>query len=273
MAFSHDDLLKTSKDIEFYTDNENKIESVYFNKAQVLVEALPYIKEYFSKIVVVKIGGAMMEDDSVMQSVLDDLILMKYVGIKVVLVHGGGKQITELMEQKKIKVEFVDGLRVTTKDTIDVVKMVLMGSINSRIVSFLNKHGNAAVGISGNDGNFIVCKKKIYKKEGRDIDLGFVGDIQRVDGSFITNILLNDYIPVIATLGTDTMGDLYNINADTCASEIAVALKAKKMILLTDVDGIAGNGTALKTAGPGKPRQKAHFKAFRAKMHRYDRKR
>jgi acetylglutamate kinase len=250
MAFSHDELLKTSKDIEFYTDNENKIESVYFNKAQVLVEALPYIKEYFSKIVVVKIGGAMMEDDSVMQSVLDDLILMKYVGIKVVLVHGGGKQITELMEQKKIKVEFVDGLRVTTKDTIDVVKMVLMGSINSKIVSFLNKHGNAAVGISGNDGNFIVCKKKIYKKEGRELDLGFVGEIQQVDGSFITNILQNDYIPVIATLGTDTMGNLYNINADTCASEIAVALKAKKMILLTDVDGIAGNSSAVKSEGP-----------------------
>jgi acetylglutamate kinase len=249
MAFSHDDLLKTSKDIDFYTDNENKIESVYFNKAQVLVEALPYIKEYFSKIVVVKIGGAMMENDSIMQSVLDDLILMKYVGIKVVLVHGGGKQITELMEQKKIKVEFVDGLRVTTKDTIDVVKMVLMGSINSKIVSFLNKHGNAAVGISGNDGNFIVCKKKIYKKEGRDVDLGFVGEIQHVDAGFITNILENDYIPVIATLGTDTMGNLYNINADTCASEIAVALKAKKMILLTDVDGIAGNGDALKNGG------------------------
>ena len=249
MAFSHDGSGQHSKDIEFYNDNENKIESVYFNKAQVLVEALPYIKEYFSKIVVVKIGGAMMENDSVMQSVLDDIILMKYVGIKVVLVHGGGKQITELMEQKKIKVEFVDGLRVTTKDTIDVVKMVLMGSINSKIVSFLNKHGNAAVGISGNDGNFIVCKKKIYKKEGRDIDLGYVGEIQRVDGSFITNILLNDYIPVIATLGTDTMGDLYNINADTCASEIAIALKAKKMILLTDVDGIAGNGNALKTGG------------------------
>jgi acetylglutamate kinase len=250
MAFSHDDLGQSPKDIEFYTDNENKIESVYFNKAQVLVEALPYIKEYFSKIVVVKIGGAMMEDDSVMQSVLDDIILMKYVGIKVVLVHGGGRQITELMEQKKIKVEFVDGLRVTTKDTIDVVKMVLMGSINSKIVSFLNKHGNAAVGISGNDGNFIVCKKKIYKKEGRDVDLGYVGEILHVDGSFITNILLNDYIPVIATLGTDTIGDLYNINADTCASEIAVALKAKKMILLTDVDGITGNSFSVKSESP-----------------------
>jgi hypothetical protein len=133
MAFSHDDLSRDTKDIEFYTDNENKIESVYLNKAQVLLEALPYIKEDFAKIVVVKIGGAMMENDSIMQSVLDDLILMKYVGMKVVLVHGGGKQITELMEQKKIKVEFVDGLRVTTKDTIDVVKMVLMGSINSKM--------------------------------------------------------------------------------------------------------------------------------------------
>jgi len=250
MAFSHDGLLKKPNDIEFYTDNENKIESIYFNKAQVLVEALPYIKEDFAKIVVVKMGGAMMENDSVMQSVLDDLILMKYVGIKVVLVHGGGRQITELMEQKKIKVEFVDGMRVTTKDTVDVVKMVLMGSINSKIVSFLNKHGNAAVGISGNDGNFIMCKKKIYKKEGKEIDLGFVGEIQKVDGGFITNILENGYIPVIATLGTDGMGNLYNINADTCASEIAVALKAKKVILLTDVDGIVGNGVTLQNGKP-----------------------
>ena len=230
-----------NKDIEYYTSNENKIDSIYINKAQILLEALPYIKEYFGKIVVVKIGGSMMEDDRIMQSVLDDIILMKYVGIKVVLVHGGGKQITELMKEKNIKVEFVDGLRVTSKEAIEVVKMVLIGNINTKIVSFLNKHGSAALGISGNDANFIICRKKYYKGNGKNIDLGFVGQIVKVDTAFITNILNNDYIPVVATLGTDMKGNIYNINADSCASEIAVALKAIKMILLTDVDGIIEN--------------------------------
>ncbi|MBM3707395.1 MAG: acetylglutamate kinase [Actinobacteria bacterium] len=227
-----------NKDIEYYTGNENKIESIYLNKAQVLLEALPYIKEYSGKIVVVKIGGSMMEDDSIMQSVLDDIVLMKYVGIKVVLVHGGGKQITELMKTKNIKVEFVDGLRVTDKEAIEVVKMVLIGDINTKVVSFLNKHGRAAIGVSGNDANFIICRKKYYKKNGKNIDLGFVGEITNVDTEFITSILESDYIPVVATLATDMQGNIYNINADSCASEIAVALKAIKMILLTDVDGI-----------------------------------
>jgi len=227
-----------NKEIEFYNGNENKIESVYLNKAQVLLEALPYIKEYFDKTVVVKIGGSMMEDDRIMQNVLDDIILMKYVGMKVVLVHGGGKQITELMEEKKIKVEFVDGLRVTSKETVDIVKMVLIGSINTKIVSMLNKHGDLAIGLSGNDANFIHCNKKAYKKNGKELDLGYVGEIINIDENFINRVLNNGYIPVIATLGTDTKGNIYNINADSCASEIALSLKALKMILLTDVDGI-----------------------------------
>ncbi|MCL4377264.1 MAG: acetylglutamate kinase [Actinobacteria bacterium] len=193
---------------------------------------------YFNKIVVIKIGGSMMEDDGILLSVLDDIILMKYVGIKVVLIHGGGKQITELMEERNIKVEFVDGLRVTNEETMDVVKMVLIGSINTKIVSFLNKHGDIAVGISGNDANFIKCTKKYYKKNGKKIDLGFVGEVVKVDSEFIKNILSGEYIPVIATLGTDANGNIYNINADSCASDIAVSLNAKKMILLTDVDGI-----------------------------------
>ncbi|MCL5070055.1 MAG: acetylglutamate kinase [Actinobacteria bacterium] len=227
-----------NKEIEFYNDNENKIESVYLNKAQVLLEALPYIKEYFDKTVVVKIGGSMMEDDRIMQNVLDDIILMKYVGMKIILVHGGGKQITELMEEKKIKVEFVDGLRVTSKETIDVVKMVLIGGINTKIVSMLNKHGDLAIGLSGNDANFIQCNKKTYRKNGEELDLGYVGEIVNIDENFINRVLNNGYIPVIATLGTDAEGNIYNINADSCASEIALSLKALKMILLTDVDGI-----------------------------------
>jgi acetylglutamate kinase len=225
-------------DIEFHPDNKNKIEKIYIDKAQILCEALPYIKEYFNKIVVIKIGGSMMEDDKILQGVLDDIILMKYVGIKVVLIHGGGKQITELMEERNIKVEFVDGLRVSNEETMDVVRMVLIGSINTKIVSFLNKHGDIAVGISGNDANFIKCTKKYYKKNNKNVDLGYVGEIVEIDSNFIKNILSGDYIPVIATLGTDAKGNIYNINADSCASEIAVSLNAMKMVLLTDVDGI-----------------------------------
>lgn len=208
------------------------------NKVEVLLESLPYIKEYFNQIVVVKIGGSMMENDSIIQSILDDLILMKYVGIKVVLIHGGGKQISELSREKGIEPEFIDGLRITDKDSIEIVKMVLIGSINTRIVSFLNKHGNMAIGVSGNDSSFIKCHKKEYKKDGKSIDLGFVGEIESINSEFLKKILDSNYIPVIATLGVDNLGNIYNINADTCAAEIAISLNAKKMILLTDVDGI-----------------------------------
>lgn len=225
-------------DIVYYSNGNEKIENIYLNKAQVLLEALPYIKEYFGKIVVVKMGGSMMEDNNIMKSVLDDVILMKYVGIKVVLIHGGGKQITRLMNEKNIKVEFVDGLRVTDEKAMEVVKMVLIGSINTKIVSFLNRHGKIAVGMSGNDGNFIRCRKKLHKKGNAEIDLGFVGEITEIDSGFVKNILDSGYIPVIATLGTDAEGNIYNINADTCASRVASSLEALKMILLTDVDGI-----------------------------------
>lgn len=228
--------------IEYYSDDycsdADGGSKAYFNKVEVLLESLPYIKEYFNSIVVVKIGGSMMEDDSILQSVLDDIVLMKYVGIKVVLIHGGGKQITKLMEEKGIKVEFVDGLRITDKETIDIVKMVLIGDINTKIVSFLNKHGKIALGVSGNDASFIKCQKKYYKKNGKEIDLGFVGEIRDIDSDFIINTLKNDYIPVVASLGADNNGNIYNINADTCACEIAISLRAKKMILLTDVNGI-----------------------------------
>jgi len=224
--------------MKYYKDNKMKTGESYMNKVEVLLESLPYIKEYFNQIVVVKIGGSMMENDSIIQSVLDDLILMKYVGIKVVLIHGGGKQISELSREKGIEPEFIDGLRITDKDSIEIVKMVLIGSINTRIVSLLNKHGNMAIGVSGNDSSFIKCHKKEYKKDGKSIDLGFVGEIESINSEFLKNILDGNYIPVIATLGVDSPGNIYNINADTCAAEIAISLNAKKMILLTDVDGI-----------------------------------
>lgn len=228
---------KKSK-VEYYKENADDAQALYLKKASVLVEALPYIKEYFNKIVVVKLGGSMMEDDDMLQKVLDDITLMKYVGIKVVIIHGGGKQITGQMQEKNIDVKFVDGLRVTSSESIKVVQMVLLGIMNTKIVSMLNRHGSSAVGICGNDGNFIFCSKKYYQKGGKKIDLGFVGEIENIDSGFVFNILNNGHIPVIASLGTDMKGNIYNINADTCASEIAVALSAEKMILLTDVDGI-----------------------------------
>jgi len=224
--------------IEYYNGTERSIEDIYKNKAQVLLEALPYIKEYSNRIVVVKLGGAIMDDDLSLMKVLDDLILMKYVGMNVIVIHGGGKQITKLMEEKNIKVEFCDGMRVTSKEAIDAVKMVLLGEINSKIVSLLNKHGKLAVGLSGNDANFVNCRKKTYKKDGKDIDLGYVGEIIDINKDFLLNILNNGYIPVIATLGSDKKGNVFNVNADTFASAIASKFEAKKMILLTDVDGI-----------------------------------
>ena len=228
--------------IEYYNGTERSVEDIYRNKAQVLLEALPYIKEYFNRIVVVKLGGAIMDDDASLMKVLDDLILMKYVGINVIVIHGGGKQITKLMEEKKIKVEFCDGMRVTNKEAIDAVKMVLLGEINSKIVSLLNKHGKLAVGLSGNDANFVNCRKKIYKKDGKEIDLGYVGEIIDINKDFLLNILNNGYLPVIATLGSDRKGNTFNVNADTFASAIASKFEAKKMILLTDVDGIKISG-------------------------------
>jgi len=226
------------KNIKYYRDDEAIISDSYLQKAEILLESLPYIKEYSNKIVVVKIGGSMIENDHTIKSVLDDLVLMKYVGIEVVLVHGGGKQITTIMKEKGIKAKFIDGLRVTTSEVMDIVKMVLVGSINSRLVSFLNLHGNIAVGVSGNDANFIKCTKKRYLKNGKVMDLGFVGDIKNINRKYLDDILSNNYIPVIATLGVDKNGNSYNINADSCASDIAIALSAEKMIMLTDVDGI-----------------------------------
>jgi acetylglutamate kinase len=217
---------------------EKEQNDLYMHKVEVLQESLPYIKEYSGQIIVVKIGGSMMENDQIVQQVLDDLVLMKYVGIKVVLVHGGGKQINRISMEKGIEPEFVDGLRITDKDSIEIVKMVLIGSINTKIVSFLNRHGSIAIGVSGNDSGFIKCHKKKYIKDGKPVDLGFVGEIDHIDDRFLKGILERGYIPVIATLGVDGQGKIYNINADTCASKITVSLGARKMILLTDVDGI-----------------------------------
>ncbi|MBN2073871.1 MAG: acetylglutamate kinase [Actinobacteria bacterium] len=227
-----------NRGIEYYRDDDILPAREYMDKVKVLLESLPYIKQYSGRIVVVKIGGSMMEDDSNMESMLNDLVLMKYVGIKVVLIHGGGKQITGMMKQKGITAKFIDGLRVTDREAVNIVRTVLMDEINSGIVSFLNSQEELAAGLSGADGNFINCSKKIYIKDGREVDLGFVGEIEYIDTSIIKDILDRSLIPVIATLGSDSCGNVYNINADTCASGLSIALGAKKMVLMTDVDGI-----------------------------------
>ncbi|MDZ7838016.1 MAG: acetylglutamate kinase [Actinomycetota bacterium] len=163
---------------------------------------------------------------------------MKYVGIRVVLVHGGGKQISSLMEQRGIEPKFIDGLRITDEQIMDIVKMVLVGEVNSKVVTSLNRHGKIAVGVSGNDASFIRCKKREYRQDGKTVDLGFVGEITDIDDYFLTDLLDDGFIPVVTPLGVDGKGNVYNINADTCASKIAVALGAEKLISLTSVDGI-----------------------------------
>lgn len=203
-------------------------------KAKILIEALPYIKEFNSKIVVIKYGGSAMIDEKIKETVIEDIVLMKLVGLKPVIVHGGGNEINEVLKQMGRKSEFVNGLRVTNEDTVEVVEMVLSGKINKGIVQLIQNHGINAVGISGKDGKTL----KVVKKKTEDVDYGFVGEISEVDTKLIMSLLDNDFIPVIAPLGTDKTGQTYNINADYAASAIAGALNAEKLIFLTDVEGV-----------------------------------
>lgn len=203
-------------------------------KAKILIEALPYIKEFNSKIVVIKYGGSAMIDEKIKETVIEDIVLMKLVGLKPVIVHGGGKEISEVLKQMGRKSEFINGLRVTDEGTVEVVEMVLSGKINKGIVQLIQNHGINAVGISGKDGKTL----KVVKKEIEGVDYGFVGEISEVDTKLIMSLLDNDFIPVIAPLGTDKIGQTYNINADYAASAIAGALNAEKLIFLTDVEGV-----------------------------------
>jgi len=206
-------------------------------KAQILTEALPYIKEYHGKTVVIKYGGAAMEREDLKEVVATDIVLMKYVGLNPVIVHGGGPEISRQMKAMGKEAKFVNGLRVTDKETIDIVKMVLIGKINKEIVSLINRHGKLAVGLSGDDGNLISAKKK----EIDGADLGFVGEVTNINQKVLSNLIKDDFIPVVATVGAGEDGMSYNINADKVAGEIAAALKADKVIFLTDVDGLYRN--------------------------------
>ncbi len=203
-------------------------------KAQVLMEALPFIKEYFGSTVVIKFGGKAMVDEELKASFASDVVLLRYVGINPVIVHGGGPQITEHMDRLALDVEFVDGQRVTDAAAMEVVKMVLVGKVNKEIVSLINGHGDLSVGLSGEDGRMLTTRKKL--RDG--VDLGFVGEVEAVNPRVLFNLTRDGFVPVVASVGSDGRGRSYNVNADHVAGALAVALKASKLIYLTDVDGI-----------------------------------
>ena len=210
-------------------------------KADVLIEALPYIRQFSDKIVVIKYGGSAMESEQLKQNVIQDIVLMKFVGIKPVIVHGGGKKVSKIMSRMGKEPEFVQGLRITDGETVEIAEMVLAGSINKGIVQLINQLGGQAVGLCGKDGNLIQAKKYEMTNElGNPIavNLGYVGEITRVEPEVITTLLGANYIPVVAPNGVGEDGATYNINADTVAGEMAAALKAEKLILLTDQLGI-----------------------------------
>ncbi len=200
-------------------------------RAQVLVDALPHIQKYNGKIIVVKYGGAAMTDADLKEQVMEDIVLLSLIGVKIVLVHGGGPEINEVMNRYGKKAEFVDGLRVTDKETIDIVQMVLAGKVNKTLVNMLESKGGSAMGISGMDGRLLEAKIK-------DERLGYVGDITNVNIRPVHDLLEKGYIPVISTIACDKDGNSYNINGDTAAAHIAGALCAERLIMMTDVAGI-----------------------------------
>jgi acetylglutamate kinase len=200
-------------------------------KASVLAEALPYIREFSGRTVVIKYGGHAMDDPALADLFAQDVVLMRLVGMNPVVVHGGGPQISDLMRRLGKEPEFVDGLRVTDAESIDIVRMALVGKVNRDIVAVLNQHGSYAVGLSGEDAGLI-------KVEMRDERLGFVGDVASIDPSIVDKLINEELIPVIATIGVDELGQAYNINADAVAGAIALALEAEKLVYLTDVAGI-----------------------------------
>lgn len=201
------------------------------NSVNVLLEALPYIREFHGKTVVIKYGGAAMRDEALRQAFASDVVLLKYVGLNPVIIHGGGPEITKYMNRMGIEVRFQHGLRVSDRETVEVAKMVLLGKLNAELVSRINRAGSQAVGLSGEDGGLFEVKPVANAEE-----VGFVGDIERVDID-VLNHIAEDYIPVIASVGSDREGNSYNINADEAAGKVAAALGAYKCIFLTDIVG------------------------------------
>lgn len=212
-------------------------------KASILVEALPYIKKFYGKTVVIKYGGNAMINCDLKQAVLTDIVLMKYVGMHPVIVHGGGPDITGMLKRLGIKSEFIGGLRVTDEETMNIVQMVLVGKINKEIVGMINNIGGKAVGLAGKDADLLVARKKFGRVQAENgaekkVDIGQVGEIKQVNPEIITTIIREGYIPVVAPVAAGEGGDSYNVNADSAAGALAEALQADKLIILTDVEGI-----------------------------------
>ena len=209
------------------------------DKAAILAEALPYIRSFNGKTIVIKYGGNAMTDDKLKEDFAKDVVLLKLVGLNPVVVHGGGPQINDLLNRVGKEGQFIQGMRVTDSETMDVVEMVLGGLVNKEIVSLINKHGGKAVGITGKDGHFIRASKLFLKSESdEDIDIGQVGDIEHIDPSLVSLLDSQDFIPVVAPIGVGCEGEAYNINADVVAGKLAETLKAEKLVLMTNTPGV-----------------------------------
>lgn len=225
--------------------NANDTIESSIKKADILIEALPYIRKLNKKRIVIKYGGNAMVNEDLKKSVMDDITLLKYVGINPIVVHGGGPDITSALGVYNIESNFINGLRVTDKDTVGIAQMVLVGKTNKDIVSKLNHAGGKAIGLCGLDGNLIKCKKFYTEVDGKKTDIGYVGEVTEINTKMINLLTEDEYIPVIAPIGVDDEGNSYNINADSVASAVAEALNAEKLIYLTDVRGVLDNSGEL----------------------------
>jgi acetylglutamate kinase len=215
------------------------------DKIETLMEAIPYIKKFQGKTVVIKYGGHAMVNDELKHDVARDVAFLQFAGLRPVVVHGGGPEITGMLKKVNKKSEFVSGMRVTDAETVDIAEMVLAGSINTDIVGLINAHGASAIGLNGKDGNLVIADKMLAdvneNGEVKKVDIGYVGEVKKINAGLLNSLLDNGYIPVIAPTGSDGKGGTYNINADIVAGEIAAALKAEKLVMLTDVKGIYGD--------------------------------
>jgi acetylglutamate kinase len=222
----------------------------FISKAEVLMETLPYFRRFYGKTFVIKYGGHAMADEELKESFAQDIVLLKYVGINPVIVHGGGPQIDQVLDKMGITSRYVRGMRVTDQETLDIVEMVLVGKVNKEIVTLINRHGGMAVGLSGKDGGLILARKMNVTvsdngKPPEIIDIGMVGEIVGINPLIIDSLDDNKFIPVIAPVGVGLQGETYNINADLVAGEVAEALHAEKLILMTDVEGVKDKKSGL----------------------------
>jgi acetylglutamate kinase len=218
-------------------------------KANILIEALPFIRSFYGKTVVIKYGGAAQVEEGLKESFAQDVVLLSFIGIRPVIVHGGGPKISETMKRMGKEPTFIQGQRVTDRETMDIVEMVLGGLINKEIVALINSHGGKAVGMSGKDAGLLKARKKLLKKTAQtgmeEIDIGLVGEVESVNPSILNTLERDGFIPVISPIGVGKKGEAYNINADYVASAVAAALKAEKLVLITDVPGIKDKGGAV----------------------------